>query len=312
MADLLAEAGGPAPAFAAVVCEDINRSARDTFNALKLEKEFAAGGITLFATNEPVFLEGANATTILLRRRSSPPSWAGSSRCAAGVRSRHGRREDSVDFLVWADNFARFGPQVIGRTMFDYGYPNWGENPPFHAPVFVVTHRGQERISKSGGTSYTFVTGGVAAAVEQARAVAYGKDVLLAGGVRIARQARAAGLVGKAVLHVVPKLMGRGVRLFDASEVDLRCVETIQGEGAVHLRYEVRRSLAAWVVAGNQPLLVPVTSARIRATIWFASSSVTSMNWYCRSPRSADISSGLNSQVRSRVNTSSERPPSSV
>jgi hypothetical protein len=68
MADLLAEAGGPAPAFAAVVCEDINRSARDTFNALKLEKELAAGGITLFATNEPVFLEGANATTILLRR----------------------------------------------------------------------------------------------------------------------------------------------------------------------------------------------------------------------------------------------------
>jgi len=77
--------------------------------------------------------------------------------------------EDSVDSRVWADNFARFGPQVIGRTMFDFGYPNWGENPPFHAPVFVVTHRGQERISKSGGTNYTFVTGGVPAAVEQAR-----------------------------------------------------------------------------------------------------------------------------------------------
>ena len=65
--------------------------------------------------------------------------------------------EDSVDSRVWADNFARFGPQVIGRTMFDYGYPNWGENPPFHAPVFVVTHRGGERIEKRGGTSYTFV-----------------------------------------------------------------------------------------------------------------------------------------------------------
>jgi dihydrofolate reductase len=55
--------------------------------------------------------------------------------------------EDSVDSRVWAENFARFGPQVIGRTMFDFGYPNWGENPPFHAPVFVVTHRGQERIA---------------------------------------------------------------------------------------------------------------------------------------------------------------------
>jgi dihydrofolate reductase len=151
-----------------------------------------------------------------------------------------GGGEDSVDSGVWAENFARFGPQVIGRTMFDYGYPNWGENPPFHAPVFVVTHRGGERIDKSGGTSYTFVTGGVAAAVEQARAAADGRDVLLAGGVSIARQALADGLVDEVVLHVVPKLIGRGVRLFDAAEVDLRCVETIRGEGAVHLRYEVR------------------------------------------------------------------------
>ncbi len=148
--------------------------------------------------------------------------------------------QDSVDSRVWAENFARFGPQVIGRTMFDYGYPNWGENPPFHAPVFVVTHRGGERIDKSGGTSYTFVTGGVGAAVEQARAVAGGKDVLLAGGVSIARQALAARLVDEIVLHVVPKLIGRGVRLFDPTEVDLRSIETIQGEGAVQLRYGVQ------------------------------------------------------------------------
>ena len=147
--------------------------------------------------------------------------------------------EDSVDSRVWAENFDRFGPQVIGRTMFDYGYPNWGENPPFHAPVFVVTHRGQERIDKSGGTSYTFVADGIKAAVEQACAVADGKDVLLAGGVSIARQALAAGLVDEVVLHVVPKLVGRGVRLFGAGEVDLHCVETIGGEGAVHLRYEI-------------------------------------------------------------------------
>jgi len=148
--------------------------------------------------------------------------------------------EDSVDSRVWAENFERFGPQVIGRTMCDFGYPNWGENPPFHAPVFVVTHRGGERIEKDGGTSYTFVTDGIEAAVKQARAVADGKDVLLAGGVSIARQALAAGLVDEVVLHVVPKLIGRGVRLFDADEVDLQCVETVQGEGAVHLRYEVR------------------------------------------------------------------------
>ena len=148
--------------------------------------------------------------------------------------------EDSVDSRVWGDNFAQFGPQIVGRTMFDYGFENWGENPPFHAPVFVVTHRGQERIDKSGGTSYTFVTDGIKAAVEQARAAADGTDVLLAGGVSIAQQALAAELVDEVVLHVTPVLLGRGVRLFGTGQVDLRCVETIQGEGAVHLRYKVQ------------------------------------------------------------------------
>jgi dihydrofolate reductase len=148
--------------------------------------------------------------------------------------------EDSVDSQVWAGNFARFGPQVIGRTMFDYGYTNWGDNPPFHAPVFVLTHRGQERIDKSGGTSYTFVTSGIEDAIKQARAMADGRDVLLAGGVSVAQQALAAGLADEVVLHVVPALIGRGVRMFGAAQVDLRCIETICGEGAVHLRYEVR------------------------------------------------------------------------
>ena len=148
--------------------------------------------------------------------------------------------EDSVDSRVWADSFARFGPQIVGRTMFDYGYESWGENPPFHAPVFVLTHRGQERINKQGGTSYTFVTEGIKAAIEQARAVADGKDVLVAGGVSMAQQALAAGLVDELVLHVVPVLVGRGVPLFGAEQADLRCVEAISGEGALHLRYEVR------------------------------------------------------------------------
>jgi dihydrofolate reductase len=147
--------------------------------------------------------------------------------------------EDSVDSRVWAANFERFGPQVIGRRMFDSGFPYWGENPPFHAPVFVLTHRGQERIDKSGGTSYTFVTDGIKSAVEQARAVAEGKDVLVAGGVSIAQQALDAGLIDEIVVHVAPVLVGSGLRLFETSRADLRCVETVQGEGAIHLRYEV-------------------------------------------------------------------------
>ena len=84
------------------------------------------------------------------------------------------------------------------------------------------------------------MTGGIAAAVEQARAAADGKRCPAGGRVSVAREALAAGLVDEVVLHVVPKLVGRGVQLFDASEVDLRCTETIQGEGAAHLRYEVQ------------------------------------------------------------------------
>jgi len=84
------------------------------------------------------------------------------------------------------------------------------------------------------------VTGGIQAAVEQARAVADGKDVLLAGGVSMAQQALAARLVDELVLHVTPVLLGRGVRLFGAAQVDLRCIEAIHGESAVHLRYEAR------------------------------------------------------------------------
>lgn len=148
--------------------------------------------------------------------------------------------EDSVDSRVFAQEFARFGAQVMGRTMFDYGYPNWGENPPFRAPVFVLTHRGQDRIDRQGGTSYNFVAEGIEDAVKAARAAAGGKDVLLAGGVSVAQQALAAGLVDEVVVHLRPVLLGRGVKLFDVAQADLNCIEVIQGEGAIHLRYEVR------------------------------------------------------------------------
>jgi dihydrofolate reductase len=141
---------------------------------------------------------------------------------------------------VWAEDFARVGPQVIGRTMFDHGYPHWGENPPFRAPVFVVTRRGQDPISKAGGTTYTLVTDGIKAAVEHSRAAAGDKDVPLAGGVSIARQALAAGLADEVRLHVPPVLVGRGKSLFGASRADLRCVDAVPGEGALHLRYEVQ------------------------------------------------------------------------
>jgi dihydrofolate reductase len=95
-----------------------------------------------------------------------------------------------------------------------------------------------QRTRTSSGTSYTFVTDGIKDAVEQARAVADGKDILLAGGVSIAQQALAAGLIDEVVLHLVPKLVGRGVRLFGELQTDLRCIESIPGEGALQLRYK--------------------------------------------------------------------------
>jgi len=90
--------------------------------------------------------------------------------------------EDTPESRLWATEFDRIGAQIVGRRMYDFSHPYWGDNPPFHAPVFVVTHRPAQRIDKDGGTSYTFVTDGLAAAIDQAKQAAGDKDVLIAGG----------------------------------------------------------------------------------------------------------------------------------
>lgn len=151
---------------------------------------------------------------------------------------------DGVDSDVWQSDFDRIGAQIVGRTMYDFGHEPWGDDPPFHAPVFVHTHRAAERIEKLGGTSYTFLTDGIGAVVEQARAAADGRDVLIAGGVGVAQQALAAGLVDELQLHVAPVVIGYGVRLLEAvgeTSIRLRNTRTVNGEGAVHLGYEVIR-----------------------------------------------------------------------
>jgi dihydrofolate reductase len=152
--------------------------------------------------------------------------------------------QDNVDSKIWAEDFARIGAQVVGRTMFDFGYEPWGENPPFHAPVFVHTHRGGATIEKLGGTSYTFVTDGIEAAVAQAKAAANGKDVLIAGGVQVAQQALAASVVDEIAVHVAPVILGFGVQLFDAigdAQITLRPKRVIEGNSVVHLSYDVIR-----------------------------------------------------------------------
>jgi dihydrofolate reductase len=150
--------------------------------------------------------------------------------------------EDGVDSDIWAEEYERIGAHVLSRKMFDHGVEPWGDDPPFHAPVFVVTHRGQDPITKDGGTSYTFVTEGIESAIKQAIAAAKGKDVLLAGGAGIAQQALAAGLVDELALHVAPVLIGSGVRLFDhigTEHIQLESTRVVGSSGVTHLRFTV-------------------------------------------------------------------------
>jgi dihydrofolate reductase len=150
--------------------------------------------------------------------------------------------ENNKDSRLWGEGFARTGAQIVGRRMFDFSFPHWGENPPFHCPVFVATHRHAEPIVKEGGTTYTFVTSGIADTVAQARAAAGDKDVLIAGGLSIAQQVIAEGLADELALHIAPVLLSRGARLLDnlgSSKIPLELTSVHYGERVIHVRYHV-------------------------------------------------------------------------
>jgi dihydrofolate reductase len=104
----------------------------------------------------------------------------------------------------------------------------WGVNPPFHHPVFVLTHHARGSLELEGGTTFTFVAEGIEAALEQARRAAGGKDVSLAGGARAAQQYLAAGLVDEMEINVVPTLFGSGERLFNGVGADLHGLELVR------------------------------------------------------------------------------------
>ena len=145
---------------------------------------------------------------------------------------------------------ANVGATVMGRNMFG-GHPGawdarnpwngwWGVNPPFHHPVFVLTHHPREPLELEGGTTFTFVTEGIEAALEQARRAARGKDVSLGGGASAAQQYLAAGLVDEMEISVVPTLLGSGERLFDGVGDSLRglaLVRTVAAPTVTHLKF---------------------------------------------------------------------------
>jgi len=138
---------------------------------------------------------------------------------------------------------SRTGALLMGRTMFDAGEVPWGEDPPFGMPVFVLTHRPRETLTKQGGTTYTFVTDGLEAALEQAKAAAGGKDVGLAGGANLAQQCLRAGILEEIQIHLVPVLLGAGRRLFDhlrAEPIELERTRVVESPVSVtHLSFRV-------------------------------------------------------------------------
>ena len=164
-------------------------------------------------------------------------------------RRMHGQEdgETGVDNGIVEQAFAGIGAWILGRNMFgpvrgpwpDESWRGWwGEEPPYHTPVFVLTHHARAPLQMAGGTEFHFVTGGIEAALEQAQAAAGAKDVRLGGGVATVRQYLRAGLVDELHLALRPVLLGRGEHLWH--DIDMRalgyeCTQVVAGERATHL-----------------------------------------------------------------------------
>ncbi len=147
-----------------------------------------------------------------------------------------------TDAAIEDEIYASTGAVLIGKRMFDVGFEPWGDPPPFGMPVFVVTHEAREPLPMQGGTTYTFVTDGIEAALEQARAAAGDTDVGIWGGATLFREYLKAGLLDEMQIHLIPILLGGGVRLFedlDPEGIELRRTSSIETPNATHFRFEV-------------------------------------------------------------------------
>jgi dihydrofolate reductase len=167
-------------------------------------------------------------------------------------REPHGKEggEENASNAVVEEENANVGAEIMGRGKF--GPPGggpwgddpwqgwWGEDPPFHKPVFVLTHHEREPLTLSD-TTFTFVTEGIEAALDQAREAAGGKDVFLGGGAQSINEYLAAGLVDELELHVAPLILGGGERLFDGVGPDLKLeqLRAIEAPGVTHVKYRV-------------------------------------------------------------------------
>ena len=170
----------------------------------------------------------------------------------AAWRSMHGLEggEVNASTKVVEASCANVGATIMGRNMFG-GHPGpwdrttpwngwWGNDPPFHHPVFVLTHHPRASLVLEGGNSFTFVTEGIEAALERAQQAAGGQDISLAGGAKVAQQYLADGLVDEMLIHLVPILLSSGERLFERVGTDLhglRLVQTVEAPNVTHLKF---------------------------------------------------------------------------
>ncbi|MDM0107299.1 dihydrofolate reductase family protein [Variovorax sp. J22R24] len=161
--------------------------------------------------------------------------------------SGQGAGETGVDNRLAEQGFDGVGAWILGRNMFgpvrgpwpdDSWKGWWGDEPPYHTPVFVLTHHPRAPLAMAGGTEFRFVTEGIHAALEQAKAAASGRDVRLGGGVSTVRQYLSAGLIDELHLALRPVLLGAGENLFqglDLPALGYECSESVAGERATHM-----------------------------------------------------------------------------
>jgi dihydrofolate reductase len=153
--------------------------------------------------------------------------------------------DTGTDNRILEHTYNRTGVSIMGKRMFDGGEQGWPEEAPFHTPVFVVTHTVREPWVRPGGTTFYFVNDGIESALRQARAVARGRDIRIAGGADVIRQYLNAGLVDEFSIAVSPVLFGAGIRLFDGIDRNsnsLEITEAIHSPMVTHLNYVLRRT----------------------------------------------------------------------
>jgi dihydrofolate reductase len=170
-------------------------------------------------------------------------------------RSQHGMEggEDGAESALVQETVDRSGATIMGRRMFSGGSGPWeqdgnsrgwwGDDPPFHHPVFVLTHHPREPLEMQGGTTFTFVTDGPEAALELAREAAGERDVQIGGGAEAVQQYLRAGLLDELQLHIAPVLLGSGVRLLDGlAPGTLEQTRLVDSPlGVTHVSYRVHR-----------------------------------------------------------------------